>query len=76
MRIAEHILLESDLLEVPDVGAARKVHARIAFCSRLRRRFMQLEIIDYYYLAVRSRSRSTRASRSDCSTKVIRLSSP
>jgi len=60
MRVAEHILLESDLREVPDVGAARKVHARIAFRSRLRRRFMQLEIIDYYYLAVRSRSRSTR----------------
>jgi hypothetical protein len=59
MRITEHILLESDLREVPDLRAARKVHARIAFRSRLRRRFMQLEIIDYYYLAVRSRSRST-----------------
>jgi hypothetical protein len=57
--VAETILLESDLREVPDVRAARKVHARIAFRSRLRRRFMQLEIIDYYYLAVRSRSRST-----------------
>jgi hypothetical protein len=59
MRTAEHILLESDLREVPDLRGARKVHARIAFRSRLRRRFMQLEIIDYYYLAVRSRSRST-----------------
>ena len=59
MRTAEHILLESDLREVPDLRAARKVHARIAFRSRLHRRFMQLEIIDYYYLAVRTRSRST-----------------
>jgi hypothetical protein len=59
MRIAEHILLESDLREVPNFRAARKVHARIGFRSRLRRRFLQLEIIDYYYLAVRSRSRST-----------------
>jgi hypothetical protein len=57
--LAETIVLESDLREVPDLRAARKVHARIAFRSRLRRRFMQLEIIDYYYLAVRSRSRST-----------------
>jgi hypothetical protein len=59
MQIAEHILLESDLREVPDLRAARKVHARIAFRSRLRRRCVQLEIIDYYYLSVRSYSRST-----------------
>ena len=58
MPIAEHILLESDLRELPDPRAARKVHARIAFRSRLRRRFMQLELIDYYYLSVRTRSRS------------------
>ena len=55
---AEHILLESDTCEVPDLRAARKVHARIAFRSRLRRRVTQLEIIDYYYLAVRSYSRA------------------
>jgi hypothetical protein len=60
MHAAEHILLESDLREVPDLRAARKVHARVAVRSRLRRRFVQLEIIDYYYLAVRSRSGSTR----------------
>jgi len=59
MHAAEHILLESDLREVPDVRAARKVHARVAARSRLRRRLVQLEIIDYYYLAVRSRSGST-----------------
>jgi hypothetical protein len=59
MPIAEHILLESDVRQVPDVRAARKVHARIAFRSRLRGRFTQLEIIDYYYLSVRSYSRSS-----------------
>lgn len=58
MEAAEHILLESDLREVPDVRAARKVHARVAFSSRLRGRSVQLEIIDYYYLAVRTQSRS------------------
>jgi hypothetical protein len=56
---AEHILLESEFREVPDARAARKVHARVAFCSRLRGRVVELGIIDYYYLAVRSRSRST-----------------
>lgn len=60
MSSAEHIVLESDLREVPELRAARKVHARIAFRSRLRRRFLQLEIFDYYYLAVRSHSRSAR----------------
>ena len=56
--MAEHILLESDSCEVPDPRAARKVHARIAFRSRLRGRITQLEIIDYYYLSVRSRWRA------------------
>ncbi|HVN46545.1 MAG TPA: hypothetical protein VMT66_15055 [Steroidobacteraceae bacterium] len=55
---AEHILLESDVQQVPDLRAARKVHASVAFRSRLRGQFTQLEIIDYYYLAVRARSRS------------------
>lgn len=41
-------------------GSARKVHAGASFRSRLRRRSLQLEIIDYYYLCVRSCSRSTR----------------
>lgn len=54
----EHILLESDLRQVPDLRDARTVHARIEFRSRLRRSLMQLEIIDYYYLSVRSRSRN------------------
>jgi hypothetical protein len=54
----EHILLESDLRQVPDPRDARTVHARIEFRSRLRRRVLQLEIIDYYYLSVRSHSSS------------------
>ena len=54
----EHILLESDTREVPDLRDARTVHSRIEFRSRLRRRVLQLEIIDYYYLSVRSRSRT------------------
>src|SRR5215469_4227577 len=57
---AEHIVLESDFREVPEPRATRRVQARIAFRSRLRRRFMQLEIFDYYYLSVRSQSRSAR----------------
>jgi hypothetical protein len=57
---AEHILLESDFRQVPDLRAARKVHAHAAFRSRLRRRALQLAIIDYYYLSVRARSGSTR----------------
>lgn len=53
----EHILLESDLRQVPDRRIARTVHASVEFRSRLRRRVLQLEIIDYYYLSVRSHSR-------------------
>ena len=58
MLMTEHILLESDFRQVPDFREARTVHARIEFRSRLRRRVLQLEIIDYYYLSVRSHSRS------------------
>jgi len=54
----EHILLESDVRQVPDPRDARTVHAKIEFRSRLRRRILQLEIIDYYYLSVRSHSRT------------------
>ena len=60
MSSVEHILLESDFRQVPDLRDARKVHARIAFRSRPRRRFVQLEIIDYYYLSVRSQSRAAK----------------
>jgi len=59
MPTAEHVVLESDFREVPDPHAARKMHAHIVFGTRLRRRVVRLEIIDYYYLSVRLRSRST-----------------
>jgi hypothetical protein len=55
----EHILLESDLREVPDPQSARTVHARIEGRGRPRTRVLRLEIIDYYYLSVRSQSRSS-----------------
>src|SRR5215469_3013103 len=55
MSATEHILLESDVREVPSLRAARKVHAQIALRSRLRRLAVRLEIIDYYYLSVRLR---------------------
>jgi hypothetical protein len=58
MQTTEHILLESDDREIPALRQARKVHADVELRSRLRRRVLQLKVIDYYYLAVRSRSRS------------------
>jgi len=62
MAAAEHILLESDDRRVPHPRSSRKRHARIELQSRLRRRALQLELIDYYYLVVRSyRARSVAA---------------
>jgi hypothetical protein len=58
MHTTEHILLEWDVREVLDLRQARRVHADIAMRSRLRRRTLELKVIDYYYLSVRSRSRS------------------
>jgi hypothetical protein len=52
--MTEHILLESDVREVPEPGRARKVHAALHCHGRLRRRSLELSIIDYYYLAVRT----------------------
>jgi hypothetical protein len=54
MAASEHILIESDERNVPHPRCSRKVHARIELHSRLRRRSLQLELIDYYYLVVRS----------------------
>ena len=54
MTVTEHILLETDLRQVPELRDARKSHGRIVLRSRLRRRVLHLEIIDYYYLSVRS----------------------
>jgi hypothetical protein len=58
MTATEHILLETDLRHVPELREARKSHARIELRSRLRKRVLQLTIIDYYYLCVCSHSRA------------------
>jgi hypothetical protein len=55
MLATEHILLESDVREIPEPGAARKEHASLRLRSGLRRRAIELKIIDYYFLAVRTR---------------------
>jgi hypothetical protein len=55
---SEHILLESDVREVPELGAARKVHARLVIRNVLRRRAIELTLIDYFYLSVRERRSS------------------
>jgi hypothetical protein len=55
MRESESILLESpDAREVPDLRTARKVHARLRIQSRLRRGSVELALLDYCYLAVRT----------------------
>jgi hypothetical protein len=55
MLSSEHILLESDVRDVPELGAARKVHARLVIQNLLRRRALELTLIDYFYLSVRER---------------------
>jgi hypothetical protein len=58
---SEHILLQSEVREVPEPGRARITHAALRCRSRLRMRRLELAIIDYYYLAVRtSRTGSVR----------------
>ena len=52
MQAAEHIVLESDVREVPHVRSQRRIHATLQCRSRLHRRRLNLSIIDYYYLAV------------------------
>jgi hypothetical protein len=55
MRANEHILLESpDPREVPELRTARRIHARFKLRSRLRRHALELALIDYCYLAVRT----------------------
>jgi hypothetical protein len=49
---AEHIVLESETRELPKASAPRRVHATLQCRSTLRRRSLNLAIIDYHYLAV------------------------
>jgi hypothetical protein len=54
MRATEHILLESDAREVPQLRTARKVHSRLRIRSRLPLRAIELTLLDYHYLSVRT----------------------
>jgi len=54
MAQTEHIHLESDSREIPNARAPKSVQARAQFRSRLRRRVLQLDLIEFYYLSVRS----------------------
>lgn len=51
---SEHILLESEARDIPDRDRARVTHATLQCRSRLRMHRLELAIIDYYYLAVRT----------------------
>src|SRR5829696_2237430 len=56
MRASEHIVLESsDELRVPHLKSARRTHARVLIRSGLRRHTLELSLIDYYYLGVRTK---------------------
>jgi hypothetical protein len=53
LQTAEHIVLESETpRELPKASAPRRIHATLQCASRLRRRALNLAIIDYHYLAV------------------------
>lgn len=52
MHAAEHIVLESDVREIPHFRSQRRVHATLRCRSRLQRRRLDLSIMDYYYLGV------------------------
>jgi hypothetical protein len=54
MANAEHILLESDERPVPTRETARRVHARVVLRGGFRRRSLELALIDYFYLSVRT----------------------
>ena len=53
LQATEHIVLETETREVPQLQSRRRVHASLRCRSRLRRRSLDLSIIDYYYLGIR-----------------------
>src|SRR5258708_35443212 len=53
MQATEHIVLEAEIREVPQLQSRRRVHASVQCRSRLRRRSLHLSIIDYHYLGIR-----------------------
>ena len=50
----EHILLESDERVVPTLETARRIHARLVLQGDPWRRSLELALIDYFYLSVRT----------------------
>lgn len=50
----EHILLETDERDVPTLETARRVHARITLPGGRWRPALELALIDYFYLSVRT----------------------
>lgn len=58
MQAAEHIVLESDERDIPQLRLRRREHASLQCRSWLRRRSLNLSIIDYYYLGVRMAQRA------------------
>jgi hypothetical protein len=57
----EHILLASDERDVPTLKSARKIHARIVLPGDRWRPALELALIDYFFLSVRTtRARGAR----------------
>jgi hypothetical protein len=57
----EHILLESDERDVPTLESARRIHARIVLPGDRWRPALELTLIDYFFLSVRTaRARKAR----------------
>ena len=56
----EHILLESDERDVPTLETARRIHARIVLPGDRWRPALELTLIDYFFLSVRT-ARARRA---------------
>ena len=57
----EHILLESDERDVPALETARRIHARVVLPGDRWRPALELTLIDYFFLSVRTaRARSAR----------------
>jgi hypothetical protein len=63
MARVEHILLESDERDVPTLETARRIHARIALPGGSWRPSLELALIDYFYLSVRTTSARSTGSR-------------
>jgi len=62
LQTAEHVVLESDVREVPTSSSSRRTHASLRCRSAIARRSLSLSIIDYYYLAVQVSRRDSTVS--------------